>query len=49
MCLQAYHAHTRGLQHTTLVMEAKARKGDTRFQKEQVEASVLGKIPSCRS
>jgi hypothetical protein len=40
--LQAYHAHTRGLQHTTLVMQAKAEKGDARFQKEKVEPSVLG-------
>ncbi|XP_053374471.1 uncharacterized protein LOC123532981 [Mercenaria mercenaria] len=38
---KAYHTHTRGLQHTTLVMEAKAKKGDVRFQKEEVDASVL--------
>ncbi|XP_052232117.1 uncharacterized protein LOC127845316 isoform X3 [Dreissena polymorpha] len=38
---KAYHAHTRGMQHTTLVMEAKAKKGDVRFQKEIVDKSVL--------
>ena len=40
--VQAFHAHTRGIQHTTLVMEAKAQQGDVRYKKEIVAPEVLG-------
>ncbi|WAR11886.1 hypothetical protein MAR_026066 [Mya arenaria] len=39
--LKAYHAHTRGMQHTAFVMEAKRKKGDKKYDKEIVDKSVL--------
>ena len=41
--LKAFHAHTRGMQHTTLVMEEKRKKGDERFKEERVAPEVLSK------
>ncbi|XP_052818915.1 uncharacterized protein LOC128244855 [Mya arenaria] len=47
--LKAYHAHTRGMQHTAFVMEAKRKKGDKKYDKEIVDKSVLEvQIPAPR-